>query len=583
MAGDDRRHNPSIHPFPTTGFLVPPLTNLPTRMLDENLPTFYFGASSDDPLASVVFFTHHGSEPSPEYLFRRADPASARGKYAVALTDPLRPDVVYAEVLVEPEWQTPALSAAEVRTNRDLAAAPTTKVPESFTIRLYNPDQAIAVKMVPSAWNHTESWEFETLTQSFRVPSASQVDRQQADAAAAASASAGGATVSPFAPKIMFKWKRDGRLSKDMTCYNVGRSLGKHKSKDPDITIALFKQARESAVTIYEPNLQRVDVEDRKGLEIVLILGAEVIRDLYLTPRPDVFNLSGAAAANGGGRRKNSRPAGASSSSPTTAATMSGALGGGTTTSSSVTPAPPPHPPRPPQNQSSSAAAVANAGPSSAEVAAETKRLQALMAWEQREQREREKRDREEQTRIKKMLEEEDKERRKREAEVARETERLRKMYGTEGQELPSSRPGPGPPTSAAANNGGFRSNEPTMSPALPPRHGPRPAPTMTYAQAAPQTHLVPPGGGTWFAGPPAPPPRPVSAGPFDSSATLDPWRSGPAGSTYPIPQHQQHQHQHQTPQKPGRHPAAAISTFFHRDRSEDDKHRLHKKRSTHF
>ncbi|KKY38655.1 hypothetical protein UCDDA912_g01348 [Diaporthe ampelina] len=359
-------------------------------MLDENLPTFQFRQSNENPLSSIVYFTQNGSEPAPEYVFKRADPANpaARRKYAVALADPFAPDVVYAEVVVEPEWSQPTLSAAEIRAqqhqNGGASLAPQPMIPDNFTISLYNPDQAVSVKYIPGSLTKSDSWEFEMLTQSFKMPSNSQLDRQTQN----------GEPVADFRPRVMFRWKKDGRLSKDMTCFNVGKSVGKHKSKEPDITVALFKQGRATAVTVYEPNLQRIDMEDRKGLDIVLVIGAEVIRDLYLAPdkRPDLFNVGAAGPLPIlTGRRKNSRPI----------------------------------------------------RPSNADIDAETERLKAMVereekerqAAKQREDRERERRDREEQRRIKQMLDDEEKEKRRREAEIAKETERLKKLYGTEGQD----------------------------------------------------------------------------------------------------------------------------------------------------
>jgi len=330
-------------------------------MLDENLPTFLHKASSDTPTSSVLFFTQNGSDPSPEYVFKRADAATnpaSRSKYAAALTDAYSTDVVYAETVIEPEWQQPTLSAAEIRAQNGVAAAPVPVVPDTFTLQLYNPDQTIAFRMVPGSWGKTDTWEFEMPTQSFRPPSASQVDR--------AAARSDGA-VHDITPKIMFKWKKDGRLSKDMTCYMVGKSLGKHKSKEPDITVALFKQGRESAITIYEPNLQRVEVEDRKGLDIVILLGSEVIKDLYLVPRPDTFNITGAAAAAStpASGRKNSRPiAAAAAVAPAAppALAMSGANNA------------------PPSGRPGSAPPGAPAPPAAntKEIEAETKRLKAM-------------------------------------------------------------------------------------------------------------------------------------------------------------------------------------------------------------
>ena len=80
------------------------------------------------------------------------------------------------------------------------------------------------------------------------------LDRSQNDPAAAETT-----------PKITFRWKRDGKLSKDLICVISGKSndpdTGKRRGhKEPDITIALFRNLRE--MTLYETNLNRVDVED---------------------------------------------------------------------------------------------------------------------------------------------------------------------------------------------------------------------------------------------------------------------------------------------------------------------------------
>ncbi|KAK8031257.1 hypothetical protein PG990_000991 [Apiospora arundinis] len=380
-------------------------------MLDENLPTFFTRSASESPLANVVYFTQNGSEPAPEYTFRRPNPQQpeSKNKFALALGDAYSQDVIFAEVLIEPEWQQPTLSAAEIRAQNGVLPPPVPLIPDGFVIQLYNPDQQVAVKGEKSTWTGKESWEFELPQQSFRLPSASQLDRQQSDPVA-----------SELTPKICFKWKRDSKFSKDMTCYLTGTSLAGKKSKDPDITIALYKQGREPGLTIYEPNLRRVEVEDRKGLEVVLLLGAETIRDIFLFPSRDSFNIVGAPPP---ARRKNSRPIPTTSSpkpvsSSSAAHTMSGGLGN-----------------MPP------AAAANNVAPPArrqTEIDAETKRLQAMV---EQEEREREKRDKEEQKRIEKMLEEEDKERRRRDAEIAQETERLRREYGIQGQDIDAQRP----------------------------------------------------------------------------------------------------------------------------------------------
>ncbi|OLN82701.1 hypothetical protein CCHL11_08778 [Colletotrichum chlorophyti] len=499
-------------------------------MLDENLPTFHFRPSSDNPLNTILYFTHQGSDPTPNYLIKRADPANpvARNKYAVAITDIASQQIIYAEVLVEPEWSQPTLSAAEIRAQNGSPAPPQPILPDQVTLQLYNPDSQVVIKTKAGSWGKTDSWEFELPEQSFRAPSASMLDRSSDDP-----------VISDTVPKVIFRWKRDGRLSKDMTCYMVGKSIAGKKSKEPDITVALFKDKKnESAVTIYEPNLQRVDVEDRKGLDIVLLLGAEVLRDLFLNPRPNVFNL-GATPPPMAGRRKNSKPPPAP---VVPVAAMSGAIGN--------------KPVSPPAQALSSGPPRPNAR-AQWEIDNETKRLQAMVAEEERRARERERRDAEEAKRIKKMLEKEEKERRRKEAEIEAETERLRRLYGAP----------PGAP-----------------NPHLPPRHQPPPGTTP----------------GSWHVAP-AQPPRPSSAGPYNQGAPRPGAYRPPqvhfAQQPNPPPQQQQPAQQQQQQGGRGKLPnlvsgflhgpyansAASVSNFFHRDRSEEEKQKVAKKRSVHF
>ncbi|KAI0191297.1 hypothetical protein EV127DRAFT_429162 [Xylaria flabelliformis] len=419
-------------------------------MLDENLPTFYFRQPSDNPLSTILYFTQNGSEPAAEYSLQKLDPAlpQAKNKYALALGDASAQGIIFAEVLIEPEFQQPTLSAAEIRAHNGAPPAPVPIIPESFAIQLYNPDQQVVVKGEKSMWMGKESFDFEIPQQTFRVPSASQIDRQQNDPVA-----------NSATPKVMFKWKRESKFSRDMACYMTGRSMDGKKSKEPDITVALYKHGREKSVTIYEPNLRRIEVEDRKGLEIVLLLGAEVIREIYLTPSRDNFNVNGAPPS----KRKNSRPMTNTPGSPKPDAyTMTSGIGISTPANAN---SPITQQPTPPQD-------------------AET----------------REKRDKAEQKRIKKMLEDEDKERRRREAEIEKETERLRKEFGMAGQDY-----GPRPD--------------------LPPRPGPNP--NSNAGPSRPALHLQTP----------APPPRPLSAGPRPPGAGHSSWFSGPALGPGMMPQ----------------------------------------------
>jgi len=384
-------------------------------MLDENLPSFTFKPSVDNELHSTVFQSANGSEPQPEYVLRRPDPKipAAKNCYATGLYDPFNTEVLYAEILVHPEWSQPNLSAAEVRALNGVPAPPTPVVPNSFAIQLYNPDQQVVVKKAEKSWGASSSWEFFLPQSTFRVPSVSTIDRSQNDP-----------TVSDLTPKVAFRWKRDNKFSKDITCYMSGKTTDTKKTKEPDITVAMFRAGKE--VTIYEPNLHRVDVEDKKGMEVVLLLGAQAIKDLYISPPRDVFNLSsqtigrknsmsligrsttGAmAAVPTSSRRKNSNPVPASQIIPSRRPDAN----------SNPNPRPPPTDPRTQWQHDAEAEAL----------------RAALEAEEAREQKAREKQVKEDERLLKKMLDAEEKERRRKEMEDAKETERLRKVYGISG------------------------------------------------------------------------------------------------------------------------------------------------------
>jgi len=527
-------------------------------MLDENLPTFHFRPSTDNPLNTVLHFTHNGSDPAPAFLLRRPDPANSQSKnrYAIAVADPSFADAIYGEVLVEPEWQLPSLSAAEMRSQNGLAVPPTPLVPETFVLQLYNPDQQVVVKRREGGFAKSESWEFEMPERSFRIPSASRIDREASDPLA-----------TDLVPRVMFRWKRDGRLNKDMTCYLVGKSVQGKKNKEPDITIALFKQGRnDTALAVYEPNMQRVDVEDRKGLEVVLLLGCEAIRDLYMGNRQDVFNTAGASAPQPGGR-KNSKPLtppAAIASGGNHAQAMSGALNNTR---------PSQKPPSPSGRQDAK------------EIDAETKRLQAMVAEEKRQAREREKRDRTEQERIKKMLEREEKERQKKQAQIDRETEELRKKYGVQGQTFPAASSSSTP--------------QPEIRPNLPARRG-------AQGQSAPPPKPQPLGGampGSWGGGSSgyAPPLRPSSAGPYarpqqtvqfappPQQAMQPPAGQSSSGGHHNLSNIGFGKHQKKVDGivnalSPYTGPAAAtVSGFFHGKKEDTKTKKVHKKRSVHF
>lgn len=187
-------------------------------MLDDSFPTYRL-ASKQDALQTTLFYTYNGSDPARAYTLQRPAPAASANQYAVGLLDAQHQSVIYGEVLVRPEMQQPSLSAAELR-NQSGSPPNVPITPDAFSVLLYNPDQAIAVRRSAGGWNRTDSWGFEMPERTFKLPSASKLDQET-----------GSNEVSDLSPKILFHWKRDGRLNRDMTCYMSGKSVGGKKSK----------------------------------------------------------------------------------------------------------------------------------------------------------------------------------------------------------------------------------------------------------------------------------------------------------------------------------------------------------------
>ncbi|CAK3984359.1 Hypothetical predicted protein [Lecanosticta acicola] len=435
-------------------------------MLDENLPAFFLKPSSSGAKHQrEIYSSHHGNDPVPAYALRNFDPASPlqahKNCYGAALFDSYIPDVVYGEVIARPGWTQPTLSAEELRRNGGVPPPPQPILPSEFVVQLYNPDQQVRIEVKEGKWGASDSYEFSMPERTFRTPSASNLDRGQDDPATLAST-----------PKINFVWRKESKLSKDLTCYMVGRStdalLGKKElrkaRKDPDIAIALWRSMRE--LTVYEPNLQRLELEDPKGLEVVLLLGALVIRDVYFGSKDaigETFNISdvpGGRKLSGGGRKLSSPhqthsivgpPNPLGNHPPPTAA----GLGAASRNDARRNSLPklqtiPPQPPRPTHG-----GAPPPADPRAQwQIDAETARLKAQAEAEAKEERrrrrEREKADEAEAKRLQRMVEEEERVARRKQAEIDKETERLRKQYGVQqmpaqaNSSRPQGRPGQG-------------------------------------------------------------------------------------------------------------------------------------------
>ncbi|KAK4508108.1 hypothetical protein PRZ48_001846 [Zasmidium cellare] len=434
-------------------------------MLDENLPTFFLKPSSTSGVKHQrdIFQSHHGSDPAPSYALYNADPASTlpthKNCYGAALFDAYNPDVLYGEALARPGWTQPTLNAEELRRNGGVPPPPQPILPHEVVLQLYAPDQQVRLEVKEGKWGGSDSYEFSLPQSVFRTPSASNLDRGQSDPASLA-----------ITPKINFVWRKESKLNKDLTCYMTGTSsdrLEKKKSrKDPDIAIALWRSMRE--LTVYEPNVQRLELEDPKGLEVVLLLGAVVIKDLYFASKDslrDVFNISDVPNERklSGGGRKLSNPQHTVSiiGTPNPLGHHPPSMQQPPTTRNDAKRNSLPKLQTTPPQQASASRPPPMADPRQQwEEDKETARLKAQVEAEAREERrirkEREKADEAERKRLQRMVEDEEREARRKQAEIDKETERLRKQFGV--QPIPPPRP---QPNSAHSR----RNNGPYMQP----------------------------------------------------------------------------------------------------------------------
>lgn len=387
-------------------------------MLDDNLPTFFLkphGKAKDSAHQQPVYFSFEGSEPSPTYTIQHGNTPNA---YALGLFDSYNPDVLYGEVLAKPAWTHPTLNAEDIRANTPLQ--PT--LPSSFDVQLYEPAQTVRINIKEGKWGGSDSYEFSVPETSFRVPSASVLDHSQS-----------GPAELEITPRLNFVWRKESKLSRDLTCYMTGRSTDsltamkqKRSKRDPDIAVALWRQLRE--LTIYEPNLQRMELEDPKGFEVVLLLSAVVIKDLYMTSKDvrQTFNITSDSSRklSSGGRKLSNPPP------PTTAPK-------------------PPHLQRPPQPSHTFPPDIKHAPPtapsrpsipttsSPTPLDPETATLRAQTEHEATQARQsRERAEEAETQRLRAMVEAEAREAERKNAELERETQRLRRQYGV--QSLPT-------------------------------------------------------------------------------------------------------------------------------------------------
>ncbi len=426
----------------------------PMRQADSDKSLAFFLRPALDGVKhhKAYLLSQHGSEPETAYSLHHLDPASQQSKncYAAALFDAYNPDVLFGEILVRPEWTQPSLSQEDIRKNGGVPPPPQLILPTQFTIQLYEPDQQIVVTQKSGSWGGSSTYEFTMPQNTFRTPSASSLDRSLSDPVANATT-----------PRLKFVWRREGKLSKDFSCFLTGKTTDVEvkKKKEPDIAVALFKSLKE--VTIYEPNLYRVEMEDIKGLEVVLLLGAAAIKDMYFSQAKETFNVVDPRRKNSGGLKTDQAPMQHQAQSQRVSPSLQGSqtpklpyvAPHGTAVNGTGHRASPSRNDVRRQSLSPLRTQIRQPPPPDRrtewEIDAETARLKAQTDAEAREhrrieearRRERQAAEEADKRRIQKLVEKEQQAQRRRQAEVDRETERLRRKYGTQENLRPQQPP----------------------------------------------------------------------------------------------------------------------------------------------
>ncbi|CCX29561.1 Similar to hypothetical protein [Tuber melanosporum Mel28]; acc. no. XP_002835387 [Pyronema omphalodes CBS 100304] len=218
--------------------------------LDENFPTYYFHPLS--PTETAIKFTISGSPPQQDYTLLRGDVANT---YSLSLHDAHFPTILYA-----------TLSSTVSLTPE---SPPRIVLPKEFTINLHSPDHSITFTRHASILG--DSWEFTLPCHCFPQPTNSALDTVYAP---------------PVLDILKFRIKKEGGIISrpQLCCVLAG------EGNEPDTVLGMYSLGKNEMV-VYESNFRRVELEDRKGLEILMVLGCRVVSEVYGNDTMRVFNV----------------------------------------------------------------------------------------------------------------------------------------------------------------------------------------------------------------------------------------------------------------------------------------------------
>ncbi|KAA8909963.1 hypothetical protein FN846DRAFT_583727 [Sphaerosporella brunnea] len=242
--------------------------------LDENFPTYRYShptttttTTSKDatPTTTRIAFSSLGGPSQHLYTLTRS-PTEAN-TYSITLSDAAFPDITYASLSCALSFSTSADSTPRVLR------------PSEFTLNLYNPSSAVTIIHKHSAIRG-DYWQFRLPRSSFLPPTKSSIDASYRP------------PTPPANELLTFRWKKVGGL---MTRPQLQCVLASHgKGDEPDLAVAMYyglgDKAGKGEMSVYESNFRRVDCMDLKGLELVLVITARVINDVWWGDVAAAFN-----------------------------------------------------------------------------------------------------------------------------------------------------------------------------------------------------------------------------------------------------------------------------------------------------
>ena len=363
------------------------------------------------PTTTKVTFKANGSPAQQLYTLAR-DPGP-RDTYALSLLDARFPTIRYSTL-------TTVLTPPPAFDN----GGPL--LPRTFTVHLFAPDSSITVDLHSPrlGGNH---WDFALPQHSFPPPSQSAVDATYAP---------------PVAEMLRFRWRKEGGIlsRSQLRCSLV------HGGDEPDTVLAMYAGVSDKAgrgeLVVYESNFRRVEMEDLKGLEMVMLVSARAINDIWFLPTAISFNAALSTSNGANGNASNTSNTGIAGNAAATNGRRMQQHGRGASAPPLLSPHDQ-HPNsffQPAPAAAAAAAAAAGAEPKKPAVDLQKRRLQE--AEKRRAEAERQRAIENEQAAIRRMLaEEETRERARRQALVDAETEHLRRVYAREAMSRRASVP----------------------------------------------------------------------------------------------------------------------------------------------